>query len=260
MATAFSVNNSNKPDFAATSEKLSLTIPAPLTAPELSSPDDLENYTYQREITLTWVAVSGATEYELQLCDNSSFLTFQTKSWRTASVSQLTYHLEEEKNYYWRVRAIASKVSSEWSDVRQLSTRKDKDTAQDVRRPVIDNVSADSENVDPSTDDDEKSTQVSVEYNTSKGDTATGYKWRCWTYVNTDGSHSSNPRDVSSMLSSKSANGCTFVSPIFTGDLKEATFYVRLKAWNKAGGNNAACQVTAKITSAGTFLKYEVAP
>jgi hypothetical protein len=99
---------------------------SPLGVPELSSPGD--STAYSSAPTLTWEGVtvaSGTVTYEIQLDNTWTFgsdLTWESSYTVAASGASGTQELEigvsldEERTYYWRVRAITSEVTGEWTD------------------------------------------------------------------------------------------------------------------------------------------------
>ncbi|GAB1370191.1 hypothetical protein MASR1M45_02500 [Candidatus Kapaibacterium sp.] len=71
---------------------------------------------------LSWSSVSGATAYRVQLSTNSNFSTFVVNT----TVSNTNYDasgLNYFTSYYWRIRAVNSQDSSNWSQVRTFKTK-----------------------------------------------------------------------------------------------------------------------------------------
>jgi len=100
-----------------------------LTAPvTLTSPDDraqgvgtLRSDTV-RGVELDWEALSGATEYQWQLNDDSDLSTAATLfEDNTSSSSEPPPDLEPATTYYWRVRA-SQPFLSRWSEIWSFTT------------------------------------------------------------------------------------------------------------------------------------------
>jgi hypothetical protein len=75
--------------------------------------------------TLSWTAVTGATQYEVQLSSNSTFtsLIVNTAGVLTNSFA-VTTELAQTTVYYWRVRALKSCGPGAWSSSRSFTTLK----------------------------------------------------------------------------------------------------------------------------------------
>ena len=91
------------------------------TAVSLSSP--VNNATDQvKQASLSWVAISGATGYQVQIASDVNFsniVSNQTPSTNSASASGLTFL----STYYWRVRAINSAgFVGNWSSISKFNT------------------------------------------------------------------------------------------------------------------------------------------
>ena len=72
-------------------------------------------------LTLDWASVAGASEYNAQVSTSSSFAS--TIVDRTVTVSSTTISgLNEERRYYWRVRARNDAGSGSWSSIRDFVT------------------------------------------------------------------------------------------------------------------------------------------
>jgi hypothetical protein len=86
-----------------------------LAAPTLKSPeygaDDAIKYP-----TFSWLAVGGATSYELEVADNAFFANSEVKKPLTHTTWTWDDELEASTTYYWRVRAVASGNTSDWSE------------------------------------------------------------------------------------------------------------------------------------------------
>ncbi len=108
----------NSNDSSAWSSTWTFTTPATVT---LSSPAIGTNITSLSQ-TLYWNTCSGSSRYEYQ-CDttntfNSSALISGSTTYTNASVSGLCF----ESTIYWRVRAINSVDTSDWSDIWDFAT------------------------------------------------------------------------------------------------------------------------------------------
>jgi hypothetical protein len=101
-----------------------MTLTDTLTAPvSLISPDDqaedagvLDNDAV-KDVELEWEVLSGATEYEWQLNDDTDFSSVSFDD-NTGASSKEVPSLEPDTTYYWRVRAtepLLSPWSEEWS-------------------------------------------------------------------------------------------------------------------------------------------------
>jgi hypothetical protein len=88
-----------------------------LDAPVLMLPAD-SSYIGNNQFTFTWMAVSNANSYELQVGFDPGFNGFRT--FTTSSPSQSVDLLSEGQTYFWRVRAISGGIRSPWSVVRRF--------------------------------------------------------------------------------------------------------------------------------------------
>jgi len=97
-------------------------IPAPPipTAPNLLSPAN-DSTGVSHSPTLSWQASANATSYYVQVSTDSSFSTIQVNDTVTTTSRQLS-NLQYSTKYYWRVRAINSSGSSDWSVVWSFMT------------------------------------------------------------------------------------------------------------------------------------------
>lgn len=130
---------SNVPEIDVTVEASSFLPVTPLDVPILTSPD--EQYSFiiplfnpTPTVTFVWGAVSGATDYEIEVSDDSAFESILKVVKASGGVATIDYapiiidpatHLptsddiafDISQRYYWRVRATAGVVSSPWSKV-----------------------------------------------------------------------------------------------------------------------------------------------
>jgi hypothetical protein len=70
-------------------------------------------------LEFTWVALSGVSEYEYQLSDNSSFSSILQKK-IVAGTSYKPDGLVHQKKYHWRVKVAGD--GNDWSEVRTFTT------------------------------------------------------------------------------------------------------------------------------------------
>ncbi|HRF96652.1 MAG TPA: hypothetical protein PLZ51_15705, partial [Aggregatilineales bacterium] len=83
------------------SEVRQLTIPA-LQIPTLVAPPNLA-VQYDNDVVFSWSSVQYATEYDLQISNNSIFTSILHET--TLADTSYTYSLTNGNGYYWRVRA-----------------------------------------------------------------------------------------------------------------------------------------------------------
>ncbi|MCQ2285788.1 MAG: T9SS type A sorting domain-containing protein [Bacteroidales bacterium] len=87
----------------------------------LSSPSDYyQNSSLSRSVS--WYSISGSSNYEVQWDTASSFNSALFKNAITSSTSYSLGTFHYGKTYLWRVRAISSIDTSEWSIVRHIIT------------------------------------------------------------------------------------------------------------------------------------------
>jgi len=96
----------------------SLSIP---NAPTLLQP---LNYTTNVPTNpiLTWNPSAGADSYAVQISDNPSFSVLFLYQTGIQSTSLSITGLSSSKTYYWRVRAMNTAGSSDWSEIRTFTT------------------------------------------------------------------------------------------------------------------------------------------
>ena len=99
----------------------SLTQPVTLTSPPDQAPGigTIINYTIN-DVSLDWETLSGATDYEWQLNDDTNFSSPVEGGYTEASTTRLPA-LELATTYYWRVRATEPMLSP-WSDKWSFTT------------------------------------------------------------------------------------------------------------------------------------------
>lgn len=99
-----------------------------MPAPNLTSP---ASGAVDQSITasLTWDAVGGATDYQVQIARESTFadpdfdgLTETTGLDLVDVVGEVGYPLDFGETYYWRVRARADGVPDTWAAARPFTT------------------------------------------------------------------------------------------------------------------------------------------
>lgn len=77
---------------------------------------------------LDWDSIAGATSYQMQFADNPGFANIMYDEVLMASDHeyQVLFKLQEESDYYWRVRAMTTKSltpdTSDWSEVYKFTT------------------------------------------------------------------------------------------------------------------------------------------
>ncbi len=87
-------------------------------APNLISPEDLA-INQMPNTLLEWSAISGATSYMIEIDTNSLFQFSDTLTSTNTSVN--TQELLFAEKYFWRVKAINSTDSSDWSTARNFT-------------------------------------------------------------------------------------------------------------------------------------------
>ncbi|MDX1639050.1 MAG: T9SS type A sorting domain-containing protein, partial [Balneolaceae bacterium] len=93
----------------------------PPSAPTLSSPADGATG-ISTNPTLDWNSVSGADSYRLQLSSNPDFTNLTTDQTGISGTQYQVSNLANNDTYYWRVQAVNSAGSSNWSAVRDFTT------------------------------------------------------------------------------------------------------------------------------------------
>jgi uncharacterized lipoprotein YddW (UPF0748 family) len=96
-----------------------VTVPAPLSAPVLSSPANGEQH-YARGTPLVWLRPAGATVFRIQMDTAGTFpLGAMLLNTHTGDTARIPPALEAQKTYYWRVTAGSqageSPISQSWS-------------------------------------------------------------------------------------------------------------------------------------------------
>ena len=95
--------------------------PAP-TAPVLSSPAN-ESTVSNLTVKLEWSVSAGVSSYGLQVATDSAFTKLVLEKTGITSTSyEVASGLNWKTDYYWRVNASNSSISSSWSEVRKFST------------------------------------------------------------------------------------------------------------------------------------------
>lgn len=72
---------------------------------------------------LTWNSVTGAANYEIQISRQSDFGTFILVTTSTSNSYQIISHLEGLSVFYWRVRAVNSCGTGDWSETFTFETQ-----------------------------------------------------------------------------------------------------------------------------------------
>jgi len=92
-----------------------------LETPELSFPNN-ESHNNSTNIDFVWSKVNGSQEYIFQVSDSDSFENILHEV-STNINSCVISDLEKSHQYFWRVYAMNSKDSSDWSEVFTFSTK-----------------------------------------------------------------------------------------------------------------------------------------
>ena len=90
------------------------------SAPALVSPANGTQNVATTGTSLQWGLVYGATAYEYQIADNSTFTNAITNT--TSSLTAHTGTLQPNTTYFWKVRASNGTVYSDWSAVWSFSS------------------------------------------------------------------------------------------------------------------------------------------
>ena len=91
-------------------------------APTLTTPIN-NQYNINQQADFTWVAISNATRYQLQISTDSTFIKVTEKDTITNMVSfknQTIFNVNT--TYYWRVRVIGTNTFGSWSAVNRFLT------------------------------------------------------------------------------------------------------------------------------------------
>ncbi|KAA3658494.1 MAG: DUF4397 domain-containing protein, partial [Calditrichaeota bacterium] len=113
-------NDSGESDWSERFVFTTKSAPDPLLQPQLVFPQDSAQNMFTN-ITLQWNAVSGASDYALEISNDEKF----SPAIFYNSISKTSKRMHELKNsttYYWRVRAADSTQQSEWSEVSSFTT------------------------------------------------------------------------------------------------------------------------------------------
>ncbi len=93
-----------------------LNLPEPiLTKPYYDQRIDKDYIEFQ------WRNLTDANRYKFELAEDENFVNI-VDSVTTEETSYITFKLEKDKNYYWRIRAYGQYAISPWSDARPFST------------------------------------------------------------------------------------------------------------------------------------------
>ena len=256
-----------------------------LPVPSLTSPSDLAT-SVAINPTLTWNSVAGATSYRVQLSTSQDFnnLTVSTTvSTTNHGLSNLNYFT----SYYWRIRAINSTDSSNWSSARTFKT-KDQPLNQVILSSPANNATAIAINptliwnslsgatkydIQVSTNSNFTSTLINVTDHTSNSYNASGlsnlttYYWRIRGKNNTEtGSWSdvwnfrtiSEPLAAPTLTSPSNSASAVSTSPTFQwNNISGATNYELQVSTNSNFTTTIINQTSLTSTSyAGSGLQY----
>lgn len=116
--------------FTGDSEQCSLILAAPvLTSPENEAVD------LALSPTLEWEAVSDAESYTVQWSVSDTFeIDTEEKQIDSDSKTEIS-GLDEQTDYYWRVKAVTEETESEWSETWQFTTMMTTSTDPDETAP-----------------------------------------------------------------------------------------------------------------------------
>ncbi len=123
------VRAKNRIGISSWSNVISVLVPnVALTAPILKAPlDNAANIDFSNDIKLTFDAVEGATQYELDFDisnDNSPYRYKQALNIATLSNTNSfiinSQQIPANQRFYWRVRAINGNLKSAWSETRRF--------------------------------------------------------------------------------------------------------------------------------------------
>ncbi len=89
--------------------------------PNLSTPKNLSKEILTSD-KLNWASVAGATNYRLQIADNSAFSLPIVDIQSTGNLSYDYKDLQNYTNYYWRICASNRSVFGAWSSIWQFQT------------------------------------------------------------------------------------------------------------------------------------------
>ena len=99
--------------FLGTNQGGSLQMGPILTAPVVGAPSGVSAISF----TVTWLSVPGSAGYELDVSTNSDFSTFRWQDVKVTGTNYVVTGLVPETQYYFRLRAFATGMSSGYSGV-----------------------------------------------------------------------------------------------------------------------------------------------
>jgi hypothetical protein len=94
-----------------------IVLPPQLSAPNLTAPANMVT-TSNPSMSFSWSAVGGATQYQIQIANDSDFIDIVRN--HTLATTSYAYSLPVTGTYYWRVRAVNQRYGL-WSTSRQFT-------------------------------------------------------------------------------------------------------------------------------------------
>jgi hypothetical protein len=110
--------------------------PTPLPAPSLLSPANNAKLPLNQPIPFSWSAVAGATTYEIQFDDSSSFSLPLIAQQTGLTETQTTQTFTSERRFWWRVRGRIGGVNGAWSAVRSFDIKRGASLPTPSRTPT----------------------------------------------------------------------------------------------------------------------------
>lgn len=102
-----------------------------LSPPQLLLPTN-EQVLDNVEVSFAWIKVDEANSYYIQISSNKNFTNLVIDEMITSNEVK---YLLEEKEYYWRVKAVSDFTSSEYSEVRSFSIEKEEPVMPQKKTP-----------------------------------------------------------------------------------------------------------------------------
>ncbi|WP_188768305.1 zinc-dependent metalloprotease [Emticicia aquatilis] len=118
-------------------------LPFIITSPNKPIIESLEQKSVSTQPYLAWKFNLKTIKYQLQVSDNQTFIKPIIDSTLYSNFFQ-AYSLENNKSYYWRVKSINQKGTSDWSETAKITC----DGLQTALIPIIKGAFLDKENID----------------------------------------------------------------------------------------------------------------